>query len=82
MTRKTWPRRDCLRSNERILHDPALMMPEPLPAATAWGKVFHPVFITLRKAGRIEVGTGYQDETGFHHGVKPAETNIQWPPVW
>jgi hypothetical protein len=27
----------------------------------------------LRKAIRIEIPIGYQDETGFHMGVKPAK---------
>jgi phage protein D len=35
----------------------------------------------LRKAIRIEIPIGYQDETGFHMGVKPAEKEIKWPPI-
>jgi len=82
MTRKTRSGWDCSRLSERILHEPALTLHEPLPDTTAWGAVFHRVFSKLRKAVRIEVRTGYQDETGFHHGVKPAKNEIQWPPVW
>ncbi|MGH7992261.1 MAG: hypothetical protein ACREDQ_02005 [Limisphaerales bacterium] len=81
MTRKTRSGWDCSRLSERILHEPALTMHEPLRDTTAWRKVFHPVFLKLRKAGRIEIRTGYQDETGFHSGVKPAENETQWPPV-
>jgi len=39
----------------------------------------------LRKAIRIEIPIGYQDETGFHMGVKPAEktsqvvAGLEWP---
>ena len=36
----------------------------------------------LRKAITVEIPTGYQDETGFHMGAKPAEKVVQWPPVW
>jgi hypothetical protein len=35
----------------------------------------------LREAIRIEIPIGYQDETGFHMGVKPAEKEIKWPPI-
>ena len=31
----------------------------------------------LRKVIRIEFPTGYQDEAGFHLGVKPAEENLK-----
>ena len=31
----------------------------------------------LRKAIRIEIPIGYQDETGFHTGVKPAEKEVK-----
>jgi hypothetical protein len=31
------------------------------------------IIAKLRKAIRIEIPIGYQDETGFHKGVKPAE---------
>jgi hypothetical protein len=34
-----------------------------------------------RPALRIEIPVGYQDETGFHYGQKPAEKKITWPPV-
>jgi hypothetical protein len=43
--------------------------------------VFPRIFLKLRKAVRMKVRTGYQDETGFHSGVKPAESELQWPPV-
>jgi hypothetical protein len=41
----------------------------------------HEIAAKLRKAIRIEVPIGYQDETGFHTGVAPAEKEIKWPPV-
>ena len=39
----------------------------------------------LRKAIRIEIPMGYQDETGFHLGIEPAEktsrvaNGLEWP---
>ena len=82
MTRKTRSGWDCPCLSERILPEPALTTKEPLPDTTPWGKVFHRMFLKMRRAGRIEVRTGYQDNTGFHLGVKLAENEIQWPPVW
>jgi hypothetical protein len=35
----------------------------------------------LRKAIRIEIPVGYQDETGFHIGIKSAEKEVKWPPI-
>jgi len=35
----------------------------------------------LRKIVKFEVPVGYQDETGFHYGVKSAEKEAQWPTV-
>jgi len=82
MTRKTRSGWDCSPLSERILPEPALTVQEPLPDTTARGKVFHRIFSKLRKTVRMEVRTGYQDETGFHIGVKPTENEIPWPPVW
>jgi hypothetical protein len=82
MTRKTQSGWDCSRLSDRILHEPALSLHEPLPDTTTRGAVFSRIFSKLREAVRMEVRTGYQDETGFHTGVKPAGNEIQWPPVW
>lgn len=82
MTRETQAGWDCSCSSERILHEPGLAMPGPLPEAGVWRAVFRRVLSTLRTEVQIKVRTGYQDETGFHNGVKPAENEIQWPPVW
>ena len=81
MTRKSQSSRDCSRLSERILHKLALTPHQPLPDAIAWVAAFHRIFLKLRKTVRMEVRTGYQDETGFHNGIKPAENEIQWPPV-
>src|SRR5271154_5557594 len=35
------------------------------------------IVVMLWKAIRIEIPIGYQDETGFHTGVKPAEKEVK-----
>ena len=82
MTRKTRSGWDCSRISERILHEPALTVRETLPDTTARTAVLSRIFLKLRETVRTEVRIGYQDETGFHYGVKPAENEIQWPPYW
>jgi hypothetical protein len=64
------------------MHKYAVTIHEPLPDAVASGSKLHEIIAKLRKVVRIEIATGYQDETGFHMGVKPAEKEIKWPPVW
>lgn len=34
----------------------------------------------LRATFALDVPVGYQDETGFHFGTKPAEEKLSWPP--
>jgi hypothetical protein len=52
--------------------------------STAQGGV-RGIIAKLRKAIGIEIPIGYQDETGFHMGVKPAEktsrvaAGLEWP---
>lgn len=36
----------------------------------------------LRAAVNIQVPLGYQDETGFHKGVKRGGREASWPPFW
>jgi hypothetical protein len=40
------------------------------------------IMAKLKNAVKLEIPTGYQDETGFHFGVKAAEKEVQWPGVW
>jgi hypothetical protein len=54
----------------------------PLADLTAFGLTFDRMIAKVRCLVRIEIPTGYQDETGFQLGVKPAEKEIKWPPVW
>jgi hypothetical protein len=54
---------------------------EPLPERSAVSPLLRLIVARMRKAVRIEIPTGYQDETGFHFGVNPAEKEVKWPPV-
>jgi hypothetical protein len=36
----------------------------------------------LKNAVTFEIPVGYQDETGFHAGVKADENEIKWPATW
>ena len=36
----------------------------------------------LKNAVKFEIPVGYQDETGFHTGVKADEKDIKWPATW
>jgi hypothetical protein len=36
----------------------------------------------LRNAIKTSVPVGYQDENGFHFGVKREEKQTQWPANW
>lgn len=36
----------------------------------------------LKNAVKLNVPVGYQDETGFHAGVKQADKEVKWPSVW
>jgi hypothetical protein len=49
---------------------------------TAFGLSFGRMISKMRSLAKINIPTGYQDENGFQLGVKPAEKEIKWPPVW
>lgn len=53
----------------------------PSQHLVSFGLHLHEIAAKLRKVIRIEIPIGYQDETGFHHGVAPAEKRMKWPPV-
>ena len=40
------------------------------------------IIAKLRNLVRIEIPVGYQDETGFHYGVKAADKEAKWPSVY
>jgi hypothetical protein len=55
---------------------------EPLPGRIASDSKLHEIIAKLRNVVKIDIATGYQDETGFHMGVKPIENEIKRPSVW
>jgi hypothetical protein len=57
-------------------------MHKPWPNEAGNGLMLHGIITKLRNMVKIEVPIGYQDETGFHIGVKPAEKHAKWPSVW
>ena len=40
------------------------------------------ILARLKNAVKFEIPTGYQDETGFHLGVKAEEKEVEWPATW
>lgn len=36
----------------------------------------------LKNAVKLDIPVGYQDEMGFHAGVKAEEKEIKWPTEW
>jgi hypothetical protein len=40
------------------------------------------IIAKLLNAVKMQIPMGYQDETGFHTGVKRAEKNDKWPSAW
>jgi len=40
------------------------------------------IIAKLWNAVKIEIPVGYQDETGFHAGAKPAQKETTWPTTW
>ncbi len=40
------------------------------------------IITKLLNAVKMQIPTGYQDETGFHTGVKCAEKSDKWPSTW
>jgi hypothetical protein len=65
-----------------MIHKRGVTMHKPMPEIASFGLIFHGIVAKLRNAVRIDIPIGYQDETGFHMGVKPAQKEVQWPPVW
>ena len=65
-----------------MMHKHTITLHKPWPHAGSFGLHLHEIVSKLRKAVKIEIPTGYQDEAGFHRGVKPAEKDIKWPSVW
>ena len=50
-------------------------MHEPLPDSVPFGSIFRGIAAKVRNALSIAIPVGYQDETGFHMGIKPVRKN-------
>ena len=64
------------------MHKNAITMHGALPNTVPFGSMFRSIVAKAINSIRIEIPVGYQDEMGFHMGVKPAEKEIKWPTVW
>jgi hypothetical protein len=65
-----------------MMHKQSIALHKPSVNIGATGLNLSGIFARLRNAVRFQIPTGYQDETGFHTGVKAAQKEIQWPQVW
>jgi hypothetical protein len=65
-----------------MMHKHTATLHKPMPEMASLGLMFHGIVAKLRNAVRIDIPVGYQDETGFHYGVKQAQNGIKWPQVW
>jgi len=65
-----------------MMHKSAATTHESMPDTVSLGSMFRGVVTKAWIAIKPDIPVGYQDETGFHVGVNPAEKEIKWPPVW
>jgi hypothetical protein len=65
-----------------MMHKQTIVLHKPSVNIGAAGLHLSGIFARLRNVVRFQIPTGYQDETGFHTGVKAAQKDIQWPQVW
>jgi hypothetical protein len=61
------------------MNRPAATTHEPPPDIAKEELGFRRIVSKLRNAVRIEIPAGYEDETGFHMGISPAEKEIKPP---
>jgi len=61
---------------------PATTIPEPSPDSAREEPAFRGLVSILRKVVRIWIPAGYEDETGFHMGVDPADKETKQRSVW
>ena len=52
-------------------------MNKPWPVAGSFRTHLRKIAENLRHL--VEIPTGYEDETGFHFGIDPAEKEARWP---
>jgi len=65
-----------------MTYKPATMNHKPWSSNGASAASSTGFFAKLRNMVKLEVPVGYQDENGFHLGVKSAEKEVKWPSVW
>jgi hypothetical protein len=65
-----------------MTYKPATMNHKPWSNTGSNGVSSTGFFAKLRNMVKFELPVGYQDETGFHYGVKSAEKEVKWPAVW
>jgi hypothetical protein len=65
-----------------MMHKHTITLNKPWSNTISAGLHLQGIITKLRNAVRIEIPTGYQDEAGFHMGVKPAGKEAKWPSVW
>jgi len=65
---------------ESTMHKSAATMQGPLPETATPTSMFRGFVAKVRDSFRVPIG--YQDETGFHQGIKPPEAEIKWPAFW
>jgi hypothetical protein len=58
---------------------PATTLLKPWPQTSSFGAHFREIVAKLKQV--VEIPVGYEDETGFHTGVAPAQKDIPWPPA-
>jgi hypothetical protein len=63
--------------DKALMHKYSTTMDMPWLHKGSFGAHLHVVIAKLRKSVRFEIPTGYQDESGFHFGVKPAEKKLR-----
>jgi hypothetical protein len=51
-------------------------MHKTMPEMPSFGLMLHGIMAKVRNAVRIDIPAGYQDETGFHLGVKRAQKGV------
>jgi hypothetical protein len=65
---------------EAMIDKQTITIHKPLPYMVPIGLRLHELAAKLKRAINIEAPIGYQDENGFHMGVKPTERKMKWPP--
>jgi len=65
-----------------MMHKHTITINKPWPTAASTGLHLQGIIARLKNAVRINIPTAYQDENGFHLGVKSAGKDSQWPPAW